>query len=251
MFGKMYYQTEKDFRGNHYWRGEDARPYVCDDYLFVADGLGGSGGFPHDEMNPSFFEHNYRKALLFYPCHREDQIEQADDEILDSYLSENFVELEAIRAIPSVPRIMKKHSGYFASRIVSCILLNLLRHEDSLVPSSLFSGLSALTDELSIQKRINEYADRLRQRILDQLTRVADGANLNKKNGDVKDLLLPTTLSLALFHANENGSVDVICLWAGDSRICALFPDGAVQLTKDDEKNEAITNLISLLFHLQ
>ena len=67
MLGKSYYQVEKDYRGQHYWRGEDARPYVCENYLFVADGLGGSGGFPHTGMNPLFLDHEFRMKTI---CHK-------------------------------------------------------------------------------------------------------------------------------------------------------------------------------------
>ena len=34
--------------------GEDAAPYAADDMVIVADGLGGTGGFVHREMNPAF-----------------------------------------------------------------------------------------------------------------------------------------------------------------------------------------------------
>ena len=36
--------------------GQDAYPYASDNFLIVADGLGGSGGFVHKETDPAFYD---------------------------------------------------------------------------------------------------------------------------------------------------------------------------------------------------
>jgi len=59
--------------------------------------------------------------------------------------------------------------------------------------------------------------------------------------------LLPTTMAVAVVRDNGN-SIDVLCLWAGDSRCYIMSPqDGLQQLTKDDLKmpNDAMQNTIS------
>ena len=321
MLGKSYYQVEKDYRGQHYWRGEDARPYVCENYLFVADGLGGSGGFPHTGMNPLFLDHEFRMKTI---CHKlparetvevpaeetagdtpedipDEAVTEADgdtdikkaeealkdaaeaavtgtaaeaaetaseavteitaetaetvsetdgeaaDEELDAYLRENFQELEKMKGYSDVPYQMLKHSGYYASRIVTGVLLDTLRNDESMSTDKLFEQITDTAEEEDVQKIIREYAEKLREIIRVRMEETAKAANFNMDDGDAKNnLLLPTTLSLALYRENADGTADVICLWAGDSRICALLSDGAVQLTIDEEKNTVMTNLISL-----
>ena len=45
--------------------GQDAYPYASDNFLIVADGLGGSGGFVHKETDPAFYDREKAvKAIL-------------------------------------------------------------------------------------------------------------------------------------------------------------------------------------------
>jgi len=59
---------------------------------------------------------------------------------------------------------------------------------------------------------------------------------------------LPTTLALAIARRQPaaNGVINVQAIWAGDSRVYALTPQGLHQLTRDDSKSkgDALENLV-------
>ena len=50
--------------GQIIYKGEDARPYVGDNVLFVADGLGGASAIRHQKFKPELFDEDKILAVL-------------------------------------------------------------------------------------------------------------------------------------------------------------------------------------------
>lgn len=239
MKGILYYQKEADRNGKHYWRGEDALPYVCDDFLFVADGMGGSGNFCHDSAVPELMYHDGRIGLIFGQS-------ASPDATLVDYVANSFRELDAMQEYYHENPDYKKHSAYFASRLIGAIALDLFRNDPEMQVQELYRRMDAAAEMHARQRQAEEYAQKLAEKLRVRLKEVAERANLTRENAKPRHLLLPTTFACALYKQTGDDYVEVICLWAGDSRVCALLPEGAVQLTVDDERNEVLTNMISL-----
>ena len=127
--------------------------------------------------------------------------------------------------------------AYFASRAVIDIAKDFIdeRYED--IMSSFEGDLSEIARDMAdaIEISLNEYA-------------VKNGINMDSLNvrGDVVRLL-PTTLAACVFREDVD-HVDVVCLWAGDSRCYSLdSANGLRQLSKDDSitDGDAMDDLLS------
>lgn len=95
-----------------------------------------------------------------------------------------------------------------------------------------------------------ESSEYLVQELYAQLSIYADENNLRTAFGRTIGTmikLLPTTMAVIICRENID-AVDVVCMWAGDSRCYVLSPmDGLSQLTVDDliVPNDAMENLIT------
>ena len=62
----LYHQKIKENRnGQRVYLGEDAYPYADKDFIIVADGLGGRGGFPHRNFNKDILDKERFYDILF------------------------------------------------------------------------------------------------------------------------------------------------------------------------------------------
>jgi len=99
------------------------------------------------------------------------------------------------------------------------------------------------------RNKLDAVIEALVKKLLNDLGQYADENKLSSavkvKSTLIK--LLPTTMAVAVVK-DKGDSIDILCLWAGDSRCYIMSPlDGLQQLTKDDLKisNDALQNTIS------
>lgn len=107
---------------------------------------------------------------------------------------------------------------------------------------------NAVSKEELLQKFALDFSAALKER----LAAIAQNAGLKNESRLKGTYLLPTTLSVTLMREREE-SVDLICLWAGDSRAYYWNEEGLAQISDDHEIGGTMTNLISLAkdFRLQ
>ena len=110
--------------GTVVYKGEDARPYVDDSLIMAADGLGGAAAIRHTKIVPELFEEDKVVDALFGRV-----MDDISDEVFQKYVKDSFSELRSVKDIymDNVNNIKK--SGYFASRIVTAIVLRAVRSE--------------------------------------------------------------------------------------------------------------------------
>ena len=192
-------------------KNEDATPFIGDNILVVADGLGGSGSSTH----------KIDRAILADIFG--DIWDSAFGDISDTSVEFKEYANELIRPLSDD----KDHtSASWASRIVIARCVYALTEGG-------FKDV-ALDDEKERAK--------LAEFIVRGLHDVAAKFNLQKGKYDGQ-LLLPTTLAFVRFVEREH-SIIAETVWAGDSRCYALLPEGLKLLSVDDEdKSGAITNL--------
>lgn len=107
---------------------------------------------------------------------------------------------------------------------------------------------SAMSKEELLKKFALDFSAALKEK----LAAIAQNAGLKNESRLKGTYLLPTTLSVTLMREREE-SVDLICLWAGDSRAYYWNEEGLAQISDDHEIGGTMTNLISLAkdFRLQ
>ena len=240
---KLYRQKIKERDGYTIYQGEDSHPYADKDIVIVADGLGGRGGFPHTKMNRDILDEEKLYDILFEP---EFEADVSDE--FRAFVTNNFEELFKTRSYYDNELVNDetvRRSGYFASRIVVAIALYTLKYNPKFSKERVFAGFDELTDEEK-ETRAKYFADKLAEIILEKLARIAERAGFEMEVGNKGAYLLPSTLTIALLNEREDG-VDVLYLWAGDSR--GYFwteNEGMAQVTEDHEEGETMTNLITL-----
>ena len=107
---------------------------------------------------------------------------------------------------------------------------------------------SALSKEELLKKFALDFSAALKEK----LAAIAQNVGLKNESRLKGTYLLPTTLSVTLMRERKE-SVDLICLWAGDSRAYYWNEEGLAQISDDHEIGGTMTNLISLAkdFRLQ
>lgn len=240
---KLYRQKIKERDGFTIYQGEDSHPYADKDIVIVADGLGGRGGFPHTKMNRDILEEDKLYDILFEP---EFEAEVSDE--FRSFVTNNFEELFKTKDYYDNDLVNDetvRRSGYFASRIVVAIALYTLKYNPKFSKERIFSEFDTLTDEQK-ETRAKYFADKLAEIVMEKLKRIAERAGFEMEVGNKGAYLLPSTLTVAVMNERDDG-VDVLYLWAGDSR--GYFwteTEGMAQVTEDHEEGETMTNLITL-----
>lgn len=192
-------------------KNEDAMPYIGGNLLVAADGLGGSGSAVHAI--------NREK----HPDMRRDILSSAfgDIETVSHGLEQYMEEL-----IAPMTDGKDDTSALWASRIAIARCVYALKEGK-------FRGAD-LSDE-EVRADLADFIARgLRETAL----------KFNLQNGKYDgQLLLPTTLAFIRYTEQETGVI-AEALWAGDSRLYALTPEGLKILSADDEdESGAITNL--------
>ncbi len=203
--------TNRNFQFYSVLKNEDANPYIGDNILVVADGLGGSGS----------------------AVHTIDRAKHADmhgDIIASAFgdMKEVSPKLKLYIEDLIAPMVDGKDdtSALWASRIV------IARCVYALVEGEFKKA--DLSDK-KVRAKLAEFIGL-------GLHEVVKKFDLQKGKYDGQ-LLLPTTLAF-IRHTETKDSVIAETVWAGDSRCYALTPNGLKLLSVDDEDNSgSITNL--------
>lgn len=196
-------------------KNEDANPYIGDNIIIVADGLGGSGSTVHNVvLNQG---ENLRKKLFKSAfCGFSKEAEEKIKPQLDKWIAP---------LLDGEPHT----SALWGSRIA------IARCAYALECNPDFSGCD-LSDE-EVRAKLVDY-------ISSGLKKAVETFNFQKGRFE-NQALLPTTLAFMKYSVDvENQVTNVEVLWAGDSRCYVLTTDGLKQLSIDDEDSSgAITNL--------
>ncbi|MGN0806422.1 MAG: hypothetical protein ACI4MC_05225, partial [Candidatus Coproplasma sp.] len=203
--------TNTAFKFYSVLKNEDANPYIGDNILVVADGLGGSGSAVH-------------------VIDRAKHADMHGDIIASAFGDMKDVSPKLMQYIEELiaPMVDGKDdtSALWASRIV------IARCAYALVEGEFKKA--DLSDK-KVRAQLAEFIGL-------GLHEVAKRFDLQKGKYDGQ-LLLPTTLAFIRYTEKEH-TVIVETVWAGDSRCYALTPDGLKLLSLDDEDNSgSITNL--------
>lgn len=198
-------------------KNEDAKPYVGDNIIIVADGLGGAGSTVHD-ITPKKYDVIKRK--LFESAFSDIDIENEENEKIKNQLNE---------WIKPICEKGSHTSALWASRIVIARCAYALECNPDFIDCDL--------SDAKVRGNLVGYISK-------GLKETVKSFNLQKGKFD-NQVLLPTTLAFMKYSTDEtNKTTTVEVLWAGDSRCYVLTVDGLKQLTIDDEDNSgAVTNL--------
>lgn len=198
-------------------KNEDAEPYVGDNIIIVADGLGGAGSTVHDI---TFKKYGVIKKNLLESAFSDIVIENEESEKIKNQLNE---------WIKPICEKGSHTSALWASRIAIARCAYALECNPDFIDCD-------LSDEKVRGKLVGYISKGLKETV--------KTFNLQKGKFD-NQVLLPTTLAFMKYSTDEtNKTTTVEVLWAGDSRCYVLTVDGLKQLTIDDEDNSgAVTNL--------
>ena len=226
--------------GKKIYQGEDSHPYADSDVLIVADGLGGRGGFPHTKIDARILDREELYSIMFSSVFTA----EVSDEF-KNFVTDNFIELFETKEYYFDGDDTTRRSGYFASRIITAIALYEIKYNPIFAKENVFGDFADLTGEQR-DARALYLGKRLAALILEKLSTVAELVGFEMEVSNKGAYLLPSTLTVALM--NENGdSVDVLYLWAGDSRgYIWNSSEGMAQVTEDHERDETMTNLVTL-----
>lgn len=235
----LHHQKRRNFiDGTFVNIGEDGCPYADKELLIVADGLGGRGGYPHTKINPAIL-----KPEIFYNGFIAPIVGVANDNYAQ-FVTHSFHELFELGGKYFSGTATMRTSGYFASRLVTAIVLHALKFNPDFRRDVIFDNIRRMEGEQQKQY-IDAVRSRLAELIQYQLSAIARLMGLELESKTKGSYLLPTTLTVALINETADG-LDVLYLWAGDSRGYLWDSQGLAQITDDHERDETMTNLITL-----
>lgn len=239
MYMLLHHQKRRNFTdGTFVHIGEDGYPYADNEMLIVADGLGGRGGYPHTKINPAILN-----PEIFYNSFIAPVVGIADPNYA-MFVTNSFHELFELGPKYFSGTATMRTSGYFASRLVTAIVLHALKFNPDFRRDVIFDNIRRMEGEQQKQY-IDKVRNRLAAIIQVQLTEIAKRMGLELESKTKGSYLLPTTLTVVLINETTEG-LDVLYLWAGDSRGYLWNTEGLKQITDDHERDETMTNLITL-----
>ena len=226
--------------GTIVYKGEDALPYVDDTFFVVADGLGGAASIRNQKINPALFEKDKIMDTLFQGVY-----DDYSDERFVKYVTDSFFELFAVKECYTENINNIKKSGYFASRIVTAIVLHEHIYNEKLNPNELFDRFNKLESEETKEGFLKELGKCFAQKIENDIRKIAKNANLIYESSYTGLALLGSTLCATIYRENEE-NVEALYLTAGDSRPYLWTPkDGLCQIVEDQEGSDGgMTNYI-------
>lgn len=226
--------------GTIVYKGEDALPFVNEQVLFVADGLGGVSSIRHKSIVPEMFDPDKLPEILLG-----EPVGQHPHTDLVRYVKDSFFELFAVKNCYTDNINNIKKSGYFASRIVALILLDEFIYSKNPYPvDAWIRHLERLSE--SERAEVLEGAGELWAKLIrDNLRRIADRAHLIYESAVSGLSLLGSTVTMTLFRETTD-RVQAVYLTAGDSRPYYWSEtDGLCQILPDEERADGrMTNYI-------
>ena len=232
--------TKKRPDGTIVYKGEDAYPYIDDQMFLVADGMGGSAAIYHQKIVPDIFDSDKLMDTLFSGVYQD-----YSNKVFEDYVKTSFFELFAVRDCYKDNIYNVKKSGYFASRIVSAIILHEMLYSEEHSVEKIFTTLSACENEDSKTAYLSVLGSDFKELIQTKIKQIAKNANLIYESSFSGLALLGTTLCATIYLEHEN-CVEAIYLTAGDSRPYVWSEkNGLCQILEDQEgKDGGMTNYI-------
>ena len=226
--------------GTVVYKGEDALPYIDEQIFFVADGLGGAAAIRHQKIKQELFDKNELMRTLFDGVY-----DDYSDERFVTYVTDSFFELFAVKDCYTDNINNIKKSGYFASRIVTAIVLHELLYNEKCSAKSIFELHKKAIEEDKTDAFLSSLGDHFKKQIQDNLRKVAHNANLIYESSYSGLALLGSTICATIYYEHED-CVEAMYLTAGDSRPYVWDSKrGLCQVLADQEgKDGGMTNYI-------
>lgn len=221
------------------YKGEDAYPYIDEGLFFVADGLGGTGASIHTNFNKNLFEEDKIVSTFFGGI-----FSNITDRTFCEYVRKSFMELISIKDCYYDNRNNYKHSAYFGSRLVSAIIIHMVKeYKDLFAPDKLFEKLRR---EEGRDVFIHYLEKIIANYIKGHLINIAKEVGLEHESEQAKQnfKLLATSLCAAIYLEKDD-CVEVFYMNAGDSRAYMWDESGLHQVIRDQESADGgMTNFI-------
>lgn len=221
---------------------EDAIPIVKNNFMLVADGLGGSGGFAHSELYDEAIDKETSFEKMFSNVF--DNLTEDNKKEVKEYFEQSLEKYFSLKTEDKKKRNCDFRSGYFASRIVATIMYGYFLQKDNDFFLKMFEDFSN-ADEQMLRKKEDEAGCFFADYVKKQLSKVAENGNFIYESKTSGMILLPTTLVTTIYNETDE-YVDTMYLWAGDSRGYYWGKQGLIQVTNDHEIDGVMTNLINL-----
>ena len=188
LYSRLYTQrTRKNLKNQTIYLGEDAFPYAKDNLLIVADGLGGRGGYPHQEVNRDILDYDKFFDLTF-----KNVFEKEVDDDFKKFVLDSFSEIFITKDYFFNDRYVTKNSSYFGSRLVVAISLYVLKYNDEFSKDVIFGKIKDKTEEEKDLIAL-EYGQKLRDILKEKLEIVkkenAERLKKQKLNGYIDNLV--------------------------------------------------------------
>ena len=184
--------------GTIVYKGEDAHPYVGDSLFFVADGLGGTSAIRHQKFNKDMFDEDKLLDTLFSGVY-----DNYHDDAFKAYVLKSFSEFLAVKHCYFDKVANIKKSGYFASRLVSSILLQEMETEEGkrlYKKGEIFDELGAAESEEDKNAILARVGESFHSAIRKNLMAISKNANLIYEGSFSGLSLLATTLCATVYR---------------------------------------------------
>ena len=218
--------------GQVLYTGDDGLPYVDQNIILAADGVGGTSCIRHTKFNRGLFEED----LVFDALFKDMYGRKEDNEVLNNYVIDSFAVVMSMRNLydEGAVNIGKfRKSGHFGSRVASAAMLHQLLDENTQKSVyELFDNVknARATNDLEAEKNcINEVAEPMTELFRKEFIQAAANAELVYESRNVGLDLLGTTLCATIVRENEE-DVDAFYLVAGDSLPFMLDKDGLCEV---------------------
>ena len=226
--------------GTVVYKGEDALPYADGQLIMVADGLGGASAIRHTSFDKKMFDPETLPDALFSGIY-----DDLSEPAFADYVRDSFFELYAVKDCYTANVNNMKKSGYFASRIVSAIVLHEIMCGKKYSAETFFTAYNKERSDdkkAAMIRAASGYFTNLIDKYLDD---TAEKANLVYESSYSGLSLLGTTLC-AMLYRDSGKAAEVLLITAGDSRPYVWSEtDGLCQLVRDEERPDGgMTNYI-------
>ena len=225
--------------GEIIYKGEDAYPYIGNNILMIADGLGGTGASVHSKFDKNLFDEDKIVEALFGGI-----FDDIQDEQFISYIKKSFFELTSIKDYYFDSTKNMKHSAFFGSRLVCAILLQAIKQYPELFAGeALFEGYRQAENKQSfIAEKERFFASYIKENLI----KIAKKVTLEHESEMAKkNFKLMATSLCALFYRELDNEVELFYLNSGDSRAYMWNAEGLHQMIEDQESADGgMTNFI-------
>ncbi|MBR0294337.1 MAG: hypothetical protein IJQ67_00265 [Bacilli bacterium] len=236
--------------GQTLYTGDDALPFVSNNVLLVADGLGGTSCGRHTKFDRGIFEEDLVFETLFEDMYgRKEANPLLNDYVIDSFgVVISYRNLYDDKANFSYNINFLKKSGHFGSRVASATLLHQLIDQKVVEEVyGMFDNVRAAEESNDLEAKDNcvkEMAGKIEKTFKEEFIHAANKAGFINESRNPKMDILGTTMCATVLRENEE-DVEALYLFAGDSLPFLLNLDGLCEVMKAHEGTDGgMTNRI-------